>query len=322
MLIMNKRLNRSKDGSKPKFSIIVPAYNREMMIMTTIQSVFNQTFTDYELIVIDDGSTDRTYNNVSKFVGDNIRLIRQTNQGPEAARNKGAMVSGGEYLVFFDSDDILMPHALEIYSNLIKKLNCPYLILAKQKKFKGNIESSFFNDQTKTIRYFEFIDYYSKDRGVATSASIIIVSRKAFRKIGGWRISGPKTFSVDDFGFLLRAGCCGRTILIDYPATVARRMHADSAVANLKSIVEGLQKTIIAEKSGTYPGGENRKLERRHIIGGSIIYHVKNSIRNGKIILGLMLFFRGFGLLVDGFLCKISKIFKKKSHPYTLKING
>lgn len=93
-------------------SIIIPVYNREASIRRSIDSALEQTYTPLEVIVVDDGSTDRTVSIVEEY-GNQIRLVRQANQGPSAARNAGVAHSMGEILSFLDSDDSWRPEKLE-----------------------------------------------------------------------------------------------------------------------------------------------------------------------------------------------------------------
>ena len=96
----------------PKVSVIIPVYNCERFIGAAIESVLHQTFKDYELIVVDDGSTDKT----SKFVDtykDRLKYLTQSNSGQASARNLGFRCSSGEYLAFLDADDLWYPNMLE-----------------------------------------------------------------------------------------------------------------------------------------------------------------------------------------------------------------
>src|SRR3990172_7360951 len=97
----------------PKVSVIIPTYNREKYIVETLQSVFEQTFTDYEVIVIDDGSTDNTSVVLKPYL-DRIVYIRKPNGGQGSARNVGIKKAKGEYIAFLDSDDLWLPEKLEI----------------------------------------------------------------------------------------------------------------------------------------------------------------------------------------------------------------
>jgi glycosyltransferase involved in cell wall biosynthesis/LmbE family N-acetylglucosaminyl deacetylase len=102
----------------PRVSVIVPAYNRADLVGEAIQSVIDQTYTDWELIVVDDGSTDETAQVVAGF-GERVRYIYQENAGACAARNNGFAISRGDYITFLDSDDSMLLHNLEILVGLL-----------------------------------------------------------------------------------------------------------------------------------------------------------------------------------------------------------
>ncbi len=97
----------------PFVSVIIPTYNRKEFLREAVQSVLEQTFQDLELIVVDDGSTDGTWEMLEREFGGRIRYIYQENQGPSAARNRGVEASCGEWIAFLDSDDLWLPKKLE-----------------------------------------------------------------------------------------------------------------------------------------------------------------------------------------------------------------
>jgi len=98
----------------PIVSIIMPTYNREQLLRRAIQSVLTQTYQDFELIIVDDGSTDNTERLAKSFNSDKIRYIRhRENKGPAAARNTGIQSAKGDYIAFQDSDNEWMPEKLE-----------------------------------------------------------------------------------------------------------------------------------------------------------------------------------------------------------------
>lgn len=100
-------------GKRPSVSVIIPTYNREETIARAIQSVLKQTFQDFEIIVVDDGSTDRTRAVVEGFCDPRIRYLRhEQNRGAAAARNTGIRTARGAYLAFLDSDDEWLPEKL------------------------------------------------------------------------------------------------------------------------------------------------------------------------------------------------------------------
>ncbi|WP_214759986.1 glycosyltransferase family 2 protein [Exiguobacterium sp. s146] len=103
------------------FSVIIPLYNKEKHIKETILSVLNQTTQDFEIIVVDDGSTDQSILEMEKvsFNNSKIKLIKQVNQGVSAARNAGLREAKGEYISFLDADDIWESNYLEVINKLI-----------------------------------------------------------------------------------------------------------------------------------------------------------------------------------------------------------
>lgn len=104
----------------PKASIIIPTYNAEAYIRGTIESILSQSYEDYEIIIVDDGSTDRTADVVHSFSDDRIRYVHQNNSGkPSVPRNHAIRLSRGEYIFVFDSDDLMLPGKLERTVNVL-----------------------------------------------------------------------------------------------------------------------------------------------------------------------------------------------------------
>ena len=108
-------------------SIIIPVYNSENFIDKAIESVLNQTYQNFEIIVIDDGSTDKTKEVIQSFQDKRILYEYQENSGPAAARNNGIKISNGELLAFLDSDDIWESHKLETQAKIL--LNNPNICM-------------------------------------------------------------------------------------------------------------------------------------------------------------------------------------------------
>jgi hypothetical protein len=103
----------------PRVSVVIPAYNREKFVAQTVDSVLAQTYPDFEVIVVDDGSTDNTRAVLAHY-GARIKYIYQENRGQAAARNKGLLASQGKYLLFLDSDDLIPPDKLELQVTLLE----------------------------------------------------------------------------------------------------------------------------------------------------------------------------------------------------------
>jgi glycosyltransferase involved in cell wall biosynthesis len=107
------------------FSIIVPTYNRANLLPKTLQTLLSQTFQDFEIYIIDDGSTDNTAEVVQPFLSDKVKYFPKKNEERAVARNTGSRVASGQYVNFFDSDDWAYPNHLQTAYDFIKKNNSP-----------------------------------------------------------------------------------------------------------------------------------------------------------------------------------------------------
>lgn len=104
----------------PFFSIVIPLYNKSKYIQTTLNSILSQTFMDYEIVVVNDGSTDDSLDIVNKYDSSKVRIFTQVNQGVSIARNLGIKKSKGQWIAFIDADDIWDEKYLEKAFNTIK----------------------------------------------------------------------------------------------------------------------------------------------------------------------------------------------------------
>lgn len=123
----------------PKISIIIPVYNAHSYIRQCLNSLLNQTFTDFEIICVDDGSTDNSVEIIESFDDPRINIIKQENTGAGAARNVGMNAAKGEYLSVLDADDFFKPQMLETLYNTITKekadiVVCGYTIFDDRKQ--------------------------------------------------------------------------------------------------------------------------------------------------------------------------------------------
>lgn len=129
----------------PLFSIIIPVYNRATIVSSTIDSVLNQDCKDFEIILIDDGSSDGIENTISNYVAEKALIFHtQPNSGVSAARNKGAFLSKGEYLLFLDSDDHVSQNWLSDFEKKINPQN-PEIIYCGINRLKDNILVEYTN---------------------------------------------------------------------------------------------------------------------------------------------------------------------------------
>lgn len=116
------------DNKTPYFSIVIPTYNRGHLVGKTLESILAQTFDAFEVIVVDDGSTDDTSSVMQKFKDPRVRYYKKQNGERGAARNYGAARSSGSYINFFDSDDLMYSNHLEVARKFIDERRYPELI--------------------------------------------------------------------------------------------------------------------------------------------------------------------------------------------------
>ncbi len=107
------------------FSIIIPTYNRAHLIVKTINSVLQQRYKNYEIIIVDDGSTDDTEETVATYLKENIKYFKKENGERAAARNYGTLKAKGDYINWFDSDDLMLPNHLEEAVKIIQHYKQP-----------------------------------------------------------------------------------------------------------------------------------------------------------------------------------------------------
>ena len=174
------------------FSIIIPLYNKEQSIASTLQTVLKQTYQDFEIVIVNDGSTDHSVEEVTKVLDSRIRLIHQSNAGVSAARNRGIEEAKGEYIAFLDADDVWKPDYLKTQYELTLKypgcsvFTCNYEFKDTQEKVTSTIIRKLpFKDEDGILsNYFEVAS--CSHPPLWTSA--VIVKKSAIQSIGGFPV--------------------------------------------------------------------------------------------------------------------------------------
>jgi GT2 family glycosyltransferase len=193
--------------SQTHVSVIIPAYNSAATIPRALESVFGQTYTEYEVIVVDDGSRDDLSSAVAPF-GDRVRLIRQANAGASAARNTGARHARGDYLAFLDADDFWHIRKLELQvAAFAARPDISYCWTASRRWQVGMPDPSRapVGAECETRYSDDFIDLFARPY-LGTAG--VMIQRKCFEELGGFR---EDLHSAEDVDLWLRAAY-GRTI--------------------------------------------------------------------------------------------------------------
>ncbi len=205
----------------PLVSVVIPAYNSGRYLDEAVRSVIAQTFTDWECIVVDDGSTE-DLSRIGKM-DPRVRLIRQPNSGVAAARNIGVAHSTGEFVAFLDHDDIWLPEKLEAQVTAMKsdgEIGACYVCY-------DEIDGSG-NRKAVPISADSPANYYDFLRSGAPIPSTILVQRLAFFSVGGL---DPTLPYADDQDFMLKLACLFN---VKYLPTrqVLYRLHGGNASTN------------------------------------------------------------------------------------------
>lgn len=174
----------------PFVSILMPAYNAAPYIAESIQSILAQTWQNWELIIVDDGSKDDTFAIAQSFAQKESRIqaIKQANAGASAARNRAFELSKGDFVKYFDADDLLNPEAIESQVSLALK-NPGCIISGKWGRFYNNDLSSFKLSPESVWRDLNGVDWIIESWSNGpnmTQPGIFLLPRKMVEDLGGW----------------------------------------------------------------------------------------------------------------------------------------
>src|SRR5690554_5476717 len=172
------------------FTVVIPLYNKEAHVENTITSVLQQTFEDFEVLVVDDGSTDDSVSVVNSLEDSRIRVVSQTNSGVSSARNRGVVEAKHEFIAFLDADDVWERNYLEKMRDLIKANPGCGMYGAGHRQVRNDgvwmrdivLPPCFINGQRLSRGFFEAI--YSIDGFVCSSA--VVVPRQLFFQEDIW----------------------------------------------------------------------------------------------------------------------------------------
>ena len=192
----------------PRFSIIVPCFNAEAFLPAALETVTNQTERDWEFICVDDGSGDGTFPMLlsAALKDTRIRVIRQRNQGPGAARNRGAAAARGEILVFLDADDLWVPGKLASLGGAFDGADRPDLVFSQVAFFRDNpgAPSAFSTVPAGQLTVRNFIG-----ENPTCTMSNVAITAETFRRVGGF---DTDMHHSEDLAWLIRVAASGAAI--------------------------------------------------------------------------------------------------------------
>ncbi|BAZ00088.1 amino acid adenylation domain-containing protein [Tolypothrix tenuis PCC 7101] len=182
-----------------RVSVIIPAYNSANFLPEAIESVLKQTYPVFEIIVVDDGSTDETKQVCDRYP--TIKYIYQSNQGLIGARNTGFEASTGEYILFLDSDDTILPDAVESGINAITAHPEAGFVFGNYALQSQNPDGSYINEEIYE-NHQEVANYENILAGkIKLQCACILFQRQAIESVGAF---DPKTKGAEDYNLYLR----------------------------------------------------------------------------------------------------------------------
>ena len=242
-------------NKKPLVSILIPLYNSEKYISMTIENCLNQRHGNIEIIIVDDGSTDRSAEIAEGYAVryDNVKLYRQKNSGAPRARNLAFAKSKGEYIQYLDADDLMSENKISAQIEIAKTYNyAPDIIFSsKFSYFKKSIEDAKYFKQTIDKSYKSGIDWLTDSWSGGGFGVVMgwLTHRKLIQKAGKWDETLKKNQDGEFFSrVLLNAK---RVIMTDNTMVYYRRTgsHSISASRSEESVYSVLQSLKKYEKN-------------------------------------------------------------------------
>jgi glycosyltransferase involved in cell wall biosynthesis len=246
------------------FSIVIPTYNRVHLLARTLDSVWRQRFTDFEVVVVDDGSNDGTQDYL-RSLGDRIRIVQQANGGPGAARNAGVRAASGKYVALLDSDDLWFPWTLNMFALAIAQFPEPSIVGGQLAEFVDEEQLRSIRDEPYQAVWFkDFIasSHYPYYVGSGTCA----LRREALKDVS----FSEDRLNAEDHDLILQLGVMPGFVRILSPVTLGWRRHPTSETGQVDSTASGVLRLVTRERSGVYPGGAARSRERHRILARHI----------------------------------------------------
>lgn len=216
----------------PKYSVVISAYNKGDFIQKTVESVFNQTVDDYEIIIVNDASTDHSDRAIKALKNDRITYhILETNQGAGAARNKGIELASGSYIALLDGDDIWEPNYLEEINILIEKFpdHKVFATAITIQEHDGKRASQYSFSNPHNERHLSLNYFTSSYKNTILTSSSTVIEKSVFPVVGNYNTTIK---SGQDTDLWIRIG-------IAYPigfSTKSLATYLDAPASLFKSI--------------------------------------------------------------------------------------
>ncbi len=230
--------------NNPKISIIIPTFNRENKILKAIESVLSQTYKDWELIIVDDGSTDKTKDKIQKYLhNEKIKYIYQTNKGVGAARNLGVRNATGDVICFLDSDDQFVPQKLSLQLGGHIKYN-KNISICNSIEVRNRIQKRGYRGKDILINK----EYFLNNRP-PHSASFLMYKKTFFSKLQ----FDENLKALEDTDLIIRSLEYGDIVYLGTPLVLRfKEIEGDRLSSNYKLKIESYLYFLEKIKRGEY----------------------------------------------------------------------
>ncbi|HLV70166.1 MAG TPA: glycosyltransferase family A protein [Xanthomarina sp.] len=218
---------------KPFFSIIIPLYNKEKHIKNTLQSVLDQSFSNFEVIIVNDGSTDNSLNQVNAVIDERIKVYSIENSGVSAARNYGIKKAQAEYITFLDADDLWESHHLKNLDELLKTFpDCGLYATAYNRKLQDKILKVKYHLIPHDTTWMGIVSDYFKSSIYNPIAwtSAVMVPKKILETLNGFD-ENITLGAGEDTDLWIRIALKYR-IAFHSKVTAIHNLHADNRLSN------------------------------------------------------------------------------------------
>lgn len=263
-------------------SVIIPLYNKVHTIINTLNSVLNQTYTDFEVIIVNDGSKDNSVKVINQnFIDKRIKIINQENAGVSAARNRGILESRGEWISFLDGDDEWLPNYLEEVNNAIKKYPLNGVIISGRFSQNFSTKQKTYNIPNKYLNKINEIYFFENPHVYFHISSTTIKSEVLKKNYDSWGkfIEGQK--SNEDFTFIFRIALHEKVTYIGKPLSIYNGMVENQATSILKKhqiLNDNILfiNTVISEYTNSKIHDRRFKIFMKYAIRHEILQYLKN----------------------------------------------
>lgn len=172
---------------KPFFTVVIPLYNKQAYVRRSLDSVLLQSFAGFEIVVVDDGSTDNGPGIVSSFADRRIRFIRQPNGGVSVARNRGISEARGDWIAFLDADDEYHPDFLQKVRDAIKRFPTAGAVFARLAWMKGETQVNLPRYRCSETRLLDdYLHFVVFERGYEIHSSSVAIEKAVFARAGAF----------------------------------------------------------------------------------------------------------------------------------------